>query len=548
MPLQFARMCAGLALFLFALALPVYFSAVDRSILDTFAKTSLTAEKSKQIYLDSAKPSIALRISSCIPDSEDTKKLVEAIYQEKPSWRLAGGNEPFFDAFSSSLGISKSENAHTSFYELLVLKEYRSKLLQFLNQSDFALVKKTLSLRDVNTSTLPAAYTAAGAPFEVAILTIAFLIQSGDISSAMLPQVVSAIDSAREGDTANFETLSITILSFSKALDWTELRVLFSNFISINQAYNFAKLYRNQKNETYANALLASVYMSSGIDGAYDYLNTRNEKYWESFVETLKISEGSLRFLYSQDKPLYIESELLKFFSEPISLMRSALSLPSLCADMPKLFLVIKVVLLLLSGYLILRGFFNIIYPRKDTPSWHSTLSLIRGFFEACIFTILALAFIEPQILDWSISQGEPPEINLTIQQLINTVKEDGMNFKLDTTTIMAMSIFLIVQFTIYVIGLIRISSIKRSSLSSAVKLELLNNETDLFDLGLYVGLWGTVLSLVLLSLGIVQASLMTAYTSTLFGILFSAMLKIINLRTYRRKLIIETRRQQEGD
>ncbi|MDP4878486.1 MAG: hypothetical protein NWR36_01245, partial [Opitutales bacterium] len=45
---------------------------------------------------------------------------------------------------------------------------------------------------------------------------------------------------------------------------------------------------------------------------------------------------------------------------------------------------------------------------------------------------------------------------------------------------------------------------------------------------------------LILVAVGIVEASLMAAYASTLFGILFTAVLKVMHLRPYRRTLIIE--------
>ena len=67
-----------------------------------------------------------------------------------------------------------------------------------------------------------------------------------------------------------------------------------------------------------------------------------------------------------------------------------------------------------------------------------------------------------------------------------------------------------------------------------------MDNEENLFDLGLYVGLGGTVLSLILVVLNIVDASLMAAYASTLFGIIFVAILKVGFVRPSRRKLILE--------
>ena len=114
------------------------------------------------------------------------------------------------------------------------------------------------------------------------------------------------------------------------------------------------------------------------------------------------------------------------------------------------------------------------------------------------------------------------------------------MKLDTDTATLAAVGLFLVLQFLVYLFCLIRIASIKRVKTSPQLKLKLLENEENLFDLGLYIGLAGTVVSLVLLTVGIVTASLMAAYTSTLFGILVTALVKIVHLRRFKRKLLVE--------
>ena len=86
-----------------------------------------------------------------------------------------------------------------------------------------------------------------------------------------------------------------------------------------------------------------------------------------------------------------------------------------------------------------------------------------------------------------------------------------------------------------------RISQVKNEEgLKPSLKLSLLDNEENLFDLGLYVGLGGTVLSLILLLvLDVKQDALIGDYTSTLLGILFVAALKIFVVRPYRNHLLM---------
>jgi hypothetical protein len=110
----------------------------------------------------------------------------------------------------------------------------------------------------------------------------------------------------------------------------------------------------------------------------------------------------------------------------------------------------------------------------------------------------------------------------------------------LDQVTIIVLVLFFCLQLVVYVFGLIKIYEIRGQNFAPEIKLRLLENEENLFDLGLYVGLGGTVAALILLALDIVQASLIAAYASTLFGIIFVAILKVMHLRPFRRRLILE--------
>jgi hypothetical protein len=85
------------------------------------------------------------------------------------------------------------------------------------------------------------------------------------------------------------------------------------------------------------------------------------------------------------------------------------------------------------------------------------------------------------------------------------------------------------------------LNEIRRQPVDPKMKLRLLENEDHLFDAGLYLGFVGTIISLMLASLGIGSVSLMTAYSSTSFGVLFVCVLKIFHIRPLRRKLILES-------
>jgi hypothetical protein len=67
-----------------------------------------------------------------------------------------------------------------------------------------------------------------------------------------------------------------------------------------------------------------------------------------------------------------------------------------------------------------------------------------------------------------------------------------------------------------------------------------MENEENLFDSGLYVGIGGTAAALVLQVLKIIDPDLLAAYSSNLFGITCVALVKIRHVRPYKRQLILE--------
>src|SRR5713101_9520780 len=107
--------------------------------------------------------------------------------------------------------------------------------------------------------------------------------------------------------------------------------------------------------------------------------------------------------------------------------------------------------------------------------------------------------------------------------------------------TLLTMLLFFVLQALLYVACLVKLAEIRRQKIPSRIKLRLLENEEHLFDAGLYLGFAGTIISLILVSLGVIKPSLMAAYSSTSFGIIFVSVFKIFHLRPLRRRLLMET-------
>jgi len=106
--------------------------------------------------------------------------------------------------------------------------------------------------------------------------------------------------------------------------------------------------------------------------------------------------------------------------------------------------------------------------------------------------------------------------------------------------SLLTLLLFFVLQALIYTACLVKLAEIRRQNVAPRIKLRLLENEDHLFDAGLYLGFVGTIISLILVSLGVIKPSLMAAYSSTSFGIIFVSIFKIFHLRPERRKLLME--------
>jgi hypothetical protein len=108
------------------------------------------------------------------------------------------------------------------------------------------------------------------------------------------------------------------------------------------------------------------------------------------------------------------------------------------------------------------------------------------------------------------------------------------------TSTFLTIGIFAALQIAVYLACLMKIREVSRQAVSPLVKLRLMENEENLFDSGLYVGIGGTAAALVLQVLKVIDPDLLAAYSSNLFGITCVALVKIRHVRPYKRQLILE--------
>ncbi len=104
--------------------------------------------------------------------------------------------------------------------------------------------------------------------------------------------------------------------------------------------------------------------------------------------------------------------------------------------------------------------------------------------------------------------------------------------------------LFAAIQIWVYLTCVQKIRQIEEDSAEPRLKLRLLDNEDNFFDMGLYIGIGGTALGLALIMLEVFQKPV-AAYASNIFGIMCVAAVKIWHVRQAKKRLIIQVRKAE---
>jgi cbb3-type cytochrome oxidase subunit 3 len=374
--------------------------------------------------------------------------------------------------------------------------------------------------------------------------------------------MAALISAAKAGDAEaarQLETAFLSVLSLGKRLDWMQWRVLVQRMDSpreLRRVSAFVRAYPNRLPLLYTSLLM------SGDDpvqtvAAVEKLSGRTATPLEELSLIARLGTGALRKYIEDPKPLYEAPPLLARL-EPVVQRVQPEPLVALGANRPGTAGLAKTLAFVGAGLLTMLGLsawwraaasLRRAKPREagrpgaaedfaDTRGgW---VMIVRYLASALIVCAVLWAMAEPRLLEHEQARAEL-RFDLVFTQTIGSLSSGSMMMgAIDQVTLLVLLLFFLVQLVIYAFCLIKISEIRRSAVPAAVRLSLLENEDNLFDMGLYVGLGGTVASLILVTLGVVEASLMAAYASTLFGILTTAIIKVFHLRPLRRNLILE--------
>jgi hypothetical protein len=193
-----------------------------------------------------------------------------------------------------------------------------------------------------------------------------------------------------------------------------------------------------------------------------------------------------------------------------------------------------------MAGHFVWPGLTEIEEPLR-VRGIHLARELLFGLGFLLVVLLLSEPFLaqEGQKAELAFRLRLPMTVAATAS-IVPLVKSTFMN----PNSLFTLLLFFVLQALIYCACLVKLAEIRRQKVPARVQLKLLENEDHLFDAGLYLGFAGTIVSFILVALKIIEGSLMAAYSSTAFGVIFVSVFKIFNLRPVRRQLLMQAEAQ----
>jgi hypothetical protein len=529
------------------ISVPSHFRAISPSVIRASGKATEQLIERSRSYLSGGQFSLSEILGEAdymATPNESAQRQIKTLRSDAPSQWLAGGSNPYMETYFDICFQGKTLPEKRFIVPLLIPRAMRDELTGFLGESRIPMVKTVLSTRELTGYTrFPPVNTSAGAPLDATIGLAALLAQNGAYSPQFRNELDSVIAEAFQNDPQGYlqlEQFYQALMGLGIRLDWTQL----NEFIQIcPNLYSFiSAAHTMQADVKSLPVFYAAALLLDSPDTLVDYLQHNPEEGREALAYSLQWGKGAIEQLLEQDKPLYRPPVIVQWVDRKMAFVTDSF-FASFASRNHALALCIKIFLLLASGFvlsILLERLLEIAKIRKRR--WRTRpLVLTWNFLMAVIFAIGIWLVLEPSLLKFSENDGQSLTLDFVVANALESLKSQQIEtVMIDQVTIIVLLLFFFLQLVVYVFNLMKIAEIRKQKLSAVMKLKLLENEENLFELGLYVGLSGTVLSLILLAMDIVQASLIAAYASTLFGIIFTAILKVFNIRNYRRSLLLQ--------
>ncbi len=476
---------------------------------------------------------LALAAAVTVKDEQIPQLTAElAALGARRGWTTWGGRDPFIESVFKD--ATPARPASEAILPFLLSETNRAVLREHLAPARSPGVQAILKTRELSSPTqfIPVGRP-GGQPFEATILLTALLYQGERFAPLLASDLRAAAEQANESRLAGeWESLCMDLLTLARRMDWMQLSELVRVLPNAKALSDFVQLTKAAPDDL--PVLYTASLLTRTPDQVAGYLLRFGKAGAGDLTQALAHGEGAVRLLLERGLPL-----------GPTRATPGFLAGWALAA--PRGMLAAKVLCFLLAGL----GFFL---------AW-SELSPVRNGSRAAAggraihgqravvglgLALMLLAAGEPFLLK---PLGSPEfRLRLKLPVLTNSPvpnqKTDSatkLKPRMELSTILSIVLFAGLQVAVYAVCLMKIREIEMSTATPQLKLRLMENEENLFDSGLYVGIAGTACALVMQVVQVIEANLLAAYASNLFGIVCVALVKIRHVRAAKRRLIVES-------
>ncbi len=529
----FAWLGAGLGLLLAAWSLPVNLKSITPALLRAAgAGTPSVAQLGRELVQSEKIGPAALVLAAADavrdPGVAALRGELAQLAAHQPGLVAWGGWDPFLDPLFN-LHENPDHPTSTPVLTFFIAEKARQSLLTSLAGSRSLGVQAVLRTRDLaDTGRFVPAMRPGGQPLDAVILLTALLYQGEHLSSSLQREVRTLAETAAQQKAlGELEAFYLDLLSLGKRLDWAQLCELLRQTDDTKTVGEFAQLARVTPDE------LPTIYAAALFSASADRVATYLLQYGKAGLADLRfalgLGQGAVRQLLLRQVPLNRTDNPALGVAVEFGLLH------------PQFALVLKWLGFLAGAFGLFRGLDRALFSAQS--EFGPALPHVKsGVLSLLVAGVLVLA-TEPFLL--RAAPASEYKFRLVLPALVISSESPPpaaaqTTHAMDSSTLLSIGIFACLQVGMYLICLLKIREVARSTLHPLLKLKLMENEENLFDGGLYLGIAGTATALVLQVLNIIQPNLLAAYSSNLFGIICVALVKIRHVRPYKRTLILE--------
>lgn len=538
----------AIALALLGVLIPAHIGVIDDEVLHYIALRSDGIDSIAKSILENGHVGQAELLAQAVEFAGATdhvasiRKMVIQIKEANEEYVCFGGPAPYLKWIIEKAGYKISsfqDECRNSIIRLFLNPQIRDTALTLLRDTRNPTIIELLKSRFITHTTIfPPATTPAGRALDAAIIIMALLAYEKSLDPqfrTVLEDLASGV--ARGRYTGPLEAIYLDILAIAQIANWDQIRT-FIRLVPEPDVLRTLTYYILRGNRQERFALLATAtFINEGALEVANYL----KRYGEDGIESIKYTLG----LGKQPLVMLLRSQLLPYHYRLDDILKGWHPLAvwhewmlSLSAQMRYLALILKYWLWFNAFFLVARTI-GIIFSAERSVLI-AGIRLQRQIIGAILLLGLAIWLAEPYFREKTTQPAVPqgwawPKVRIELKSI-----QEEITKPMSEQNWIIIGAFFVIQLALHIIGMLKLREIKRLPLEPEVKLQLLDNEENLFDAGLYVGLGGTVIGLLLMLLKVVQIGPVVAYSSSIFGILFVSFLKICLVRPYRRSLLLE--------